>query len=79
MYKTRFLIIYHTQNSTNSLEIYDEDELFTVKAAYGDEAIFHLIGHFNRYNVRLCGSNCWHLVSEGTKERSKFGDLRAVS
>jgi hypothetical protein len=46
----------------------DENELFTAKIAFSDDATFHLSGNVNQHNLRIWGRNNPHKVTEHKRQ-----------
>jgi hypothetical protein len=46
----------------------EDDKLFTAKIISSDEATLHLLGNITQQNLRMCGSNSSHEVTEHVRE-----------
>jgi hypothetical protein len=58
--------------SSDFLSRLEDDELFTAKIIFSDEATFHLSGDVNRHNLTVWGSNNRHEVIELTRDSPKM-------
>jgi hypothetical protein len=57
----------------------EDDELFTAKIVFSDEATFHLSGNVNRHNLRIWGSNNQYEVIEHKRGSPKLKVFCALS
>lgn len=61
------------------MENMDEDDTFTSRLVFSDEATFHLSGKVNRHNVRIWGANNPHEMVEHHRDSPKVNVFCAVS
>ena len=57
--------------AVNMLQRISEDEAFRKRVCFSDEAIFHVLGKLNKYNVRIWGSKNPHASRELQRDSPK--------
>jgi hypothetical protein len=76
---------FHLLQPRSSLDIlhwlsrFEDDELFTAKIGFRDEATFHLSGNVTWHNLIIWGSNNPHEVIEHTRDSPKLNVFCALS